>query len=130
MSMKTSNIETSDCLKEQKEDLTKQMPTGQTSRLVYISGPITGTNDYLIRFSIIEGKLKREGYEVINPAVVNAKLPQSLTWDDYMHVDLAMLDLADTIYLMEGWQKSKGASAEAAYAMEHGKIFMKQENGD
>lgn len=102
--------------------------SGKKSKLIYISGPITGTYDYLIRFSIIEDDLKNKGYEVINPAAVNAKLPQTLSWDDFMYIDLAMLDIADTIYLMKGWENSRGAKCEAAYAIEHDKIVIKQEN--
>lgn len=97
---------------------------------MYLSGAITGTNDYLVRFSLLEGKLKSDGYEVINPAAVNARLPNSLTWDEYLSIDLAMLDVADAIYLMDGWRNSRGARAEAEHAMRSGKAIMMQEAGD
>ena len=39
---------------------------------IYISGPITGTSDYMERFEKAEKELIENGYSVINPAEVNA----------------------------------------------------------
>lgn len=83
---------------------------------VYISGSITGTDDYIERFSIIESGLKGMGFEVVNPAAVNARLPAGFSHDDYMHVCFAMLDLCDAIFMLSGWERSDGATREAAYA--------------
>ena len=33
---------------------------------------------------------------------------------------IAMLDMCDTIFMMAGWQQSKGCNMEIAHAMEHG----------
>ena len=41
---------------------------------IYISGPITGTSDYMKRFEKAEKELTENGYSVINPAKVNAKI--------------------------------------------------------
>ena len=87
-----------------------------TLKKVYISGPITGTKDYLERFERIETSLSRQGMEVINPAKVNVNLPKSTTWEEYMRMSLCMLGMCDGIYMMEGWQQSRGASLEYAYA--------------
>ena len=35
---------------------------------IYISGPITGTSDYMKRFEKAEKELTENGYSVINPA--------------------------------------------------------------
>ena len=83
---------------------------------VYISGPITGTGDYIERFETIERELKEAGFDVINPAKVCAKLPAGFSHDDYMHVCFAMLDLCDAIFMTYGWEHSDGATREAAYA--------------
>lgn len=88
----------------------------RTLKKVYISGPITGTKDYLARFEEIETAFARQGVEVINPAKVNANLPESTTWEEYMRISLCMLGMCDGIYMMEGWQQSRGASLEYAYA--------------
>ena len=89
-----------------------------TLKKVYISGPITGTQDYLERFERIENELPliHQGVEVINPAKVNANLPESTTWEEYMRMSLCMLSMCDGIYMMEGWQQSRGANLEYAYA--------------
>ena len=89
-----------------------------TLKKVYISGPITGTKDYLERFERIENELPliHQGVEVINPAKVNANLPESTTWEEYMRMSLCMLSMCDGIYMMEGWQQSRGANLEYAYA--------------
>ena len=39
---------------------------------VYISGPITGTTDYMERFSEAQKHIESLGYSVINPALVNS----------------------------------------------------------
>ena len=49
---------------------------------IYISGPITGTSDYMKRFEKAEKELTENGYSVINPAKVNA-MPVS-----YTHLDV------------------------------------------
>ena len=50
------------------------------STIVYISGAISGTTDYMERFEKAENKLKDEGYTVINPAKINSFLPTTTTW--------------------------------------------------
>lgn len=52
------------------------------------------------------------GYTVLNPAT----LPEGLTQGEYMDICFAMLRAADAIYLLEGYENSKGALAELAYA--------------
>lgn len=90
----------------------------RTLKKVYISGPITGTKDYPERFERVENELPliHQGVEVINPAKVNANLPESTTWEEYMRMSLCMLSMCDGIYMMEGWQQSRGANLEYAYA--------------
>ena len=83
-----------------------------TLKKVYISGPITGTKDYLERFERIETALAlvHHGVEIINPAKVNANLPKSTTWEEYMRMSMCMLGMCDGIYMMEGWQQSRGTN--------------------
>lgn len=83
---------------------------------VYISGKITGTTDYMERFSEAEKYLKSKGYEVVNPAKVNANLPETFTHRDYMCVCMAMLSCCDAIYMMNGYEDSEGAMQELKYA--------------
>lgn len=82
---------------------------------VYISGPITGTDDYQERFKKAEEYLRRQGYEVINPARVNGQMPE-LKWEEYMNMSMTMLSLCDMIFMLRGWKESQGAKLEHEYA--------------
>ena len=86
---------------------------------VYISGAITGVDNFKEHFDREERKLKAAGYEVINPTVFEDKLPQ-LTYEEYMKLDLTLLDMCDCIYMLEGWKKSFGANREYGYALAKG----------
>lgn len=79
---------------------------------IYISGAITGTSDYMKRFSQAQVELMKLGYSVINPAAVNAMLPEDTTWEQYMDMSMTMLSMADGIYMLDGWENSKGANME------------------
>ena len=92
---------------------------------VYISGPITGVSNFREKFSKAETELKGKQLEPINPALVD--LPTSCTWFDYMKIDIEMLKLADAIYLLKGWEFSKGACMEYGFALAAGKQIMYEE---
>ena len=87
---------------------------------IYISGAITGTTDYMERFKAAEEKLWQQGYEVVNPAAVNSMLPESTDYEEYMQMSFLMMDMCTHIYMMPGWQKSRGANREYGYALGKG----------
>ena len=84
---------------------------------VYISGAITGTNDYMERFAKAEEQLANDGFVVVNPARVNAQLPESTSYEEYMKMSFCMLEMCDAIYMLKGWRVSCGANRELGYAM-------------
>lgn len=87
---------------------------------VYISGPITGIKDYMQNFARAERKLGAEGHVPVNPAKVNAQLPKDTTHEEYMKMSYVMLDMCDAVFMLEGWEGSKGCNLELKYACKHG----------
>jgi len=90
--------------------------------MIYISGGITGITEeeYMKRFNRAEEDLWNFGYEeIINPANVSAMLPE-LYHSEYMTVCMALLSLCDSIYMLKGYERSKGAMMELEYAKKHG----------
>ena len=95
---------------------------------IYISGAVTGTDDYIERFARAEEQLKAQGFEVINPAKVNAMLPKSTSYGEYMAMSQTMLSMADGIFLLNGWERSKGAKQEFAWAaLDEKKIYFEKD---
>lgn len=87
--------------------------------MIYLSGKITGTTDYMERFALKERMYQLHGAKVVNPAKVNAQMPE-MSWKEYMIMALTMLSLCDTIFMMRGWETSPGAKIEHEYAAKHG----------
>ena len=86
-------------------------------KVIYISGPITGVPNYWEAFEQAEDALIALGYAVLSPA----KLPQGMTDEQYMRIDMAMLDSADGVFFLPGWTKSKGSMLEWTYCQYTGK---------
>lgn len=85
---------------------------------IYISGPISGLPLETVynNFTNVEAQLLEQGYEVVNP--LNNGLPTNATWEEHMRADLRLLLDCDAIYMLEGWEKSRGARIEYALAVD------------
>ena len=87
---------------------------------VYISGGITGVDNYKEIFATTEREWNKSGHAVLNPAI----LPSGFEHEEYIHVCLAMIDVCDAIYMIPGWEKSVGAMMEKRYAEKCGKAIL------
>lgn len=89
-------------------------------RRIFISGPITNTHDYMERFKKAEIKLTSQGYLPINPTKFSQHLLDAkLKWDEFMDVTIILLKQCKQIYMLKGWENSRGAIMEYRYAVEH-----------
>lgn len=87
---------------------------------VYIAGKITGFSGYRDRFRAGKVALEQQGHIVLNPA----ELPQGMTNSDYMRICFSMIDVADSVAFLSGWELSDGARLEKAYCDYIGKPIM------
>lgn len=101
-----------------------------STKRVYISGRIKGTDDYLKRFEKAEEKIFDAGLIAVNPARVNAQLPECTSEEEYMRMSICMLDMCDAIYLLHGWEESTEASRDFGYAMARGMDVLKEAEPD
>lgn len=83
---------------------------------VYISGQISGLPIEKVKekFSRVEAQLIAQGYEVVNP--LNNGLPRNAPWELHIAMDIVLLMGCDTIYLLTGWDNSRGATLEKNFA--------------
>ena len=86
----------------------------------YLSGPITGVERYWEAFEAAEDALVTQGHIVLNPA----KLPDGMTKQQYMLINIAQITAADVVYFLPGWQASAGARLEHAYCEYIGKAVV------
>lgn len=84
---------------------------------VYIAGKITGNENYREEFARAQAELEKGGHTVLNPAV----LPEGMTKGEYMRICFAMIDIADVVMFLPGWQDSEGAKLEKQYCRYVGK---------
>lgn len=94
------------------------------SKRIYISGAISGTDDFMERFARMQERLEGMGHSVINPACANLYLPEDTSYEEYMKVSFCLIDLCGCVCLMDGWEKSRGARRERAYAEAREKEIM------
>lgn len=83
-------------------------------KTVYILGPMSGYLDYnRPAFHAAAKVLRADGFNVINPAEIDDAMGEPKEYTDYYARDLRFLPDADGAYALPGWERSKGATAEA-----------------
>lgn len=93
---------------------------------IYISGQITGNPNYREEFYKASEWLLNQGHCPINPANLDITFPD-LSYEQYMTLDYKLIEMCEGIFMLHGWQKSKGAIAELSYAKSLGKKIMYQD---
>jgi hypothetical protein len=85
---------------------------------IYISGPISGhpIDEVKRRFSAWKRKLTEGGYKAVIPT--ENGLPPDASWLEHMKRDIELLNDCDAIFMLEGWQKSRGCQIEFNIAVE------------
>ena len=85
---------------------------------IYLAGPMTGLPEFNYpAFHAEASRLRQLGYHVENPAEIN---PEGGSWADCMRRDIPQLLTCDSLALLPGWDKSKGARLEYHVASELG----------
>lgn len=108
---------------------------------VYIAGPMRGHDQYNFpAFDAVAEELRDEGCEVVNPADLDRaagfdpedlpddwdwnELPDGVDSSEYADRDLDALATCDAIYMLPGWRRSTGATAEYAVAKWRGLMLI------
>ena len=85
--------------------------------VVYLSGPISGREkeEAITHFAFVENALEAN-HIVFNPM----HTPKKDTWEEYMREGISALLDSDCVLMLDGWEKSRGASFERIVAYELG----------
>ncbi|MHC4094250.1 MAG: DUF4406 domain-containing protein [Planctomycetota bacterium] len=89
-----------------------------TVRRLYLAGPMAGRTDHnFLLFNRVAQLLRRQGYEVFNPAENKdggLRRPRAF----YMRLDIPALMESDAVVVLPGWEQSRGASLEVWIAID------------
>ncbi|MEQ8233276.1 MAG: DUF4406 domain-containing protein [Gammaproteobacteria bacterium] len=84
---------------------------------VYVSGPMTGLPEFNYpAFNAAAAQLRAAGYRVENPA--ENETPPCGTWQGFMRLSLAQIARCDALYVLDAWERSRGAWLEITIARE------------
>lgn len=82
---------------------------------IYVAGPMTGHPDLNFpAFHAAAQALRAEGHHVENPAEIVSDT--AAQWLDCMRADIARLVTCDAVFMLPGWQRSRGAQLEHTLA--------------
>lgn len=104
--------------------------------VIYIAGPYSAPTDAEIDLNVnharrVRDELVAKGWAVICPHANTAYMDNAHP-DVYYTMDLAMLARCDAIMMLDGWEKSKGARMEFAFALTrtitvHMEVYMERD---
>ena len=80
---------------------------------LYIAGPMTGLENFNFHsFDYATAEFNKLGWDVVNPAEIGRQFGLDKTHHFYMRKALESLVTCGAIFMLPGWEKSKGASLE------------------
>ena len=78
---------------------------------VYLAGAMSGLPEFNYpAFNAEAARIRALGYHVENPA--ENKAPECGTWQGWMRLSLRQMLMCDSVAMLPGWGKSKGALIE------------------
>ena len=93
-------------------------PVLEGRKRAYISGPMTGYEDYNApAFNEAAAALRELDYSVCSPTETSGFLGLHLNHSDYLRFDFERILEADFLVALEGWEESTGARAEILMAV-------------
>lgn len=99
---------------------------------IYVSGPISNMelSAVKVRFNRAAVKIQAKGHTAVNPIDM---ADWGLTWRTYMNLAMVTLMSGDieAMYMMPGWEASKGCNLEKRWAQEKGvPVYFSIEDGE
>lgn len=93
----------------------------------YIAGKITGLDwgEVVKKFNEAETEMAHMGFDPVNP--ITASNPEEKTWEGYMKAGLIEMMQCSTVYALNDWRESKGATIEIHLAVQLGIDIIHQE---
>lgn len=83
----------------------------EKKKVIYIAGPITGVPRYYEAFEAMEEEISGMGCIPLSPS----RLPEGISNEKAMQICLAMINAADAVIFLDGWENSNGARIERDY---------------
>lgn len=115
------------------------MPQATPQRRAYLSGPMSGIPNFNFpAFMSAADQLDELGFDVLNPASrgwgdgdpVTGTNSGHTGWQEFLRVDTAWVAGANCVFVLPGWQHSKGATFEVFVAWTLGIPVYDYETGD
>ena len=67
------------------------------NKIIYISGKITGDENYVKKFAEAERILTEKGFKVINPCKIGEY--EFFSYEQFLHIDFALIDCCDALFM-------------------------------
>ena len=99
---------------------------------IYISGPISKRSQMQTQKHFGEARkaLEEQGYDVMDPTKLGFENAGVAEWDKFMREGIKLLMDCDAIYMLEGYEHSRGAKLEWQLADKLGMHIWYEKYGD